>query len=463
MANKYHQQTNREVTKMKHRTDSETLATPILTGLFALANAAAIVGVILLSLGVLVATPVHAQETVNIKIKDAEGEIADAMREAEQALAGLDNLDERISISFDDDDEYSSKPKLGVYLDNLDFEDAYKMRYPYCHGVLVDGIVDGGAADMAGIIEEDIIMYFDGKKVLYEDHLVRLIGTKKFGQSAMVVYFRDEAMDSTLVTFVAPPEKKDKKKHSDDVFVTSEDGSKKKKKKSVGFGGGGYTPVVIQDEFTDVVDLMTDLGLTQTPFQDWGLLLHGGRGEGNVGNGWFLGGFGNGGGLKSTVNVINPANNVQIERKIDFKMGMGGLTIKKRLALLNSVTLGAGIGLGGAGMTVNVTQTEGDFNWPGTAVSTIGEQLLTTANNTITISRAYAIAAPEAEVMLKLTDWMRLRASYGYVYGYSFRNGWTTSVNNQDLEAGRDTYELVGSPDTPLEASTISVGLWFGF
>jgi len=36
-------------------------------------------------------------------------------------------------------------------------------------------------------------------------------------------------------------------------------------------------------------------------------------------------------------------------------------------------------------------------------------------------------------------------------------------VNNQDLETGRDTYELVGSPDTQLQATAMSLGLWFGF
>jgi len=349
---------------------------------------------------------------------------------------------------------------LGVYLDNLDFEDAYKMRYPYCFGVLVDGLVNGGNADRAGLIEGDIIMYFDGKKVLYEDHLVRLISSKNFGDQVQVVYFRDENMDSLMVTFAMP---ESSKKDTDGNVFVSGDEKPGKKKRSVGYGGGGFTPVVIQDDFADVEVLMNDLGLTQTPFQDWGMLLYGGRGEGMVGNGWFLGGYGNGGALTSTVNVMNPANNVQIERKIAFTLGMGGMTIKKRVALLDFLTLGAGIGLGGGGMKVNVTQTEGDFNWPGTDPTTIGDQLLTTANNTITISRMFAIASPEVEAMVRLTSWMRLRVSYGGVYGYSFRNGWTTSVNNQDLETGRDTYELVGSPDTPLQASTIGIGLWFGF
>ena len=460
--------TNREVANMLQRNHSDSQSTPTA----AISSILAVLGIMVLSLILLTNTPVYAQEAA-IKVKldqleDEQGEIERAVRKAERALEELD-LDETIDISYGDD-SYSSKPKMGVYLQNLDFEDAYKRRYPYCHGVLIDGIVDGGNADRAGIIEDDIIMYFDGSKVLYEDHLVRLISSKDFGDTVPVVYFRDEAIDSTMLTFVKPEPKPEKDDDKDDDIILSDDGGKKKKKYSVGYGGGGYTPMIINDEaaFADVEALMNDLELTQTPFQDWGVLLHGGGGQGNVGNGWFLGGYGAGGHLNSTVNVTNPNTGATLQRKIDFSMGLGAFTVDKRVPLFNLATLSAGVGLGGGTMRVNVTQTEGDFNWPDPnnadpAFESIGDQLLTTANNTLTISRNYAIVQPRVSAMVKLTSWMRLRAEYGMVYGYSFRPGWTTSVNNQDLETGRDTYELVGSPDTQLQATAMSLGLWFGF
>ncbi len=451
MGNKVIDQMNREESKMQTRTRTE--AAPTLITIFA---------VLLFSGMMLMSAPAMAQESIKVEINDIGEELKDAARDIEEAMAEI-GMDDKIEISFDDDDE-GDKPKLGVYLNNLDFEDAYKMRYPYCHGVLVSGTVTNGNAERAGIIEDDVIMFFDGKKVLYEDHLVRLIRSKHFGDQASIVFFRDESMDSTTVTF-APPKKKAKMDEDFDWDEDWEDDGKKKKHRfghDVGSGGGGYTPIIVQDDFADVAVLMDDLGLTQTPFQDWGILLHGGGGEGHVGNGWFLGGYGNWGELPSKVNVLNPANNVQIERDIRFRAGLGAFSVKKRVSPIQKLTVGLGMGIGGSTLKLDVTQTEGDFNWPGTDTVSIGTQLLTTANNTLTISKNYFLVHPRVEAMFALTDWMRLRFEYGYLYGYSLRSGWKTSVNNEDLEFGND-YELVGSPNTPLEAPTVSVGLWFGF
>ncbi len=65
--------------------------------------------------------------------------------------------------------------------------------------------------------------------------------------------------------------------------------------------------------------------------------------------------------------------------------------------------------------------------------------------------------------MLKLTPWMRLKAEYGYLYGYSFSDGWNTTLGDGSIEMEKESYELDGSPATELAASTISLGLWFGF
>ena len=435
---------------MKLRTESESAVTPWMTSLLAAANGLAIVTVIVLSIMLLTSTPVFAQENVKIQLNDVEKDLKQAALDIEDALSEV-GLDDRVEISFDDDED---RPKLGVYLDNLDFEDAYKLRYPYCFGVYVDGTVTNGNAERAGIIEGDIIMYFDGKKVLYEDHLVRLIRTKRFGETAKVVYFRDEAKDSTVVTFTQPVKKdKDMAKDQDWEWDQDDDG-KKRKKKSVGHGGGGYIPYVVGGDFGDIEDLMLELGLNNSPFEgkDYGIFLHGGGGKGNVGNGWFLGGFGAGGGLQKSVNLDS------LSRKINFNMGFGAFTIDKRLALFDWLTLGAGVGLGGATYRVNVLQIGDSFSW-----DNIGTELIDNGNNAITITKNYAIVQPRVEAMLRLTDWMRLRAEYGYLYGYSFDTGWNTIVESEDYDWGRETYELNGSPDTKLEAPTISLGLWFGF
>jgi len=414
--------------------------------------------VLTFSVAIFMATPIFAQSGIHLDfqldqdMKQLEEDMQDVAQEVQDALNEI-GVETNLNITIDEHDN-DSRPKLGVYLNNMDFEDAYKMRYPYAHGVLVNGTVNNGAADKAGIIEDDIIMYFDGTKVRYEDHLVRLIRTKNFGDQVKIVFWRDEGMDSTIVTFDPPLVKQ--KKGDGPLTMVDEDAKSKKRKNSRGFGGGGFTPMFVQDNFADVTVLMTELGLSTTPFNSDGVLLWGGSGQGYVGNGWFLGGFGNGTSLSSTAIVPDGANS--IDRDITFSMGFGGLTIEKRLAPFSWATLSGGVGIGGGGMDLNVTQTDGDFNW-----FTVGDSLLTTRATSVSFSKNYAIVHPRASLMLKLTSWMRLKAEYGYMYGYPFSDGWKTTLEGNNVDMKKDSYQLADSPNTALEASTISLGLWFGF
>ncbi len=421
--------------------------------LIAMANSGVLAIVLTFAVSLLIVSPAFAQGGTKIQIEVAQNldeELNDVAQEVQNALSEI-GVETDINININEDDS-DSHPKLGVYLSNMDFEDAYKMRYPYAYGVLVNGTVNNGAADKAGIIEDDIIMYFGGTKVRYEDHLVRLIRSKHFGDQVSIVFWRDETIDSTVVTFVAPVgEKKETQ-----LKMTEENKRDKKRKNSRGFGGGGFTPMLVQDEFVDVVTLMGELGLSSTPFRSEGIVLWGGSGQGYVGNGWFLGGFGNGGNLLKTVTV--PDGTGSVDRDISFAMGFGGLTIEKRLAPFSWAVLGGGVGIGGGGINLSVTQRDGEFSW-----KYLETELLNTKSTSVNFSKNYAIVHPRASVMLKLTSWMRLKAEYGYLYGYAFTDGWKTTLGGQSMDENKNSYELVGSPDTELSAPTMSLGLWFGF
>ena len=449
--------------KMTKTTDYPTTWTTISGAVIAFSNVGVLASVITILVSLMLVTPVFAQAgeaQVSIKLnslgafdqdlKEVEQELGEVAKEVQEALDEI-GIETGIKIQFDDE-EGESRPKLGVYLNDMDFEDAYKMRYPYAHGVLVNGTVNNGSADQAGIIEDDIIMYFDGSKVLYEDHLVRLIRSKHFGDQVQVIFWRDEALDSTIVTFVKPV-KKDKEKA---LTLVDEEKEEKKRRNSRGYGGGGFTPMLVEDPFVDAVALMTNLGLSSTPFKTEGIILWGGSGQGYVGNGWFLGGFGNGTSYSNSIPIT--VGSEVIDRKVSMAIGFGGFTVEKRLAPFSWATLGVGVGLGGGGIDVSVTQNDGDFSW-----ITIGADLLDTRTTTVNFSKNYAIAHPRASLMLKLTPWMRLKAEYGYLYGYSFSDGWNTTLGDGSIEMEKESYELDGSPATELAASTISLGLWFGF
>jgi len=428
-----------------------------LSGTLIVAGRGILAIVLTFAVSLLIATPAHAQEGRTIKIEiaqDLEQELGEVAMEVQEALDDI-GIETGIHINIDDNDS-DSRPKLGVYLSDMDFEDAYKMRYPYAHGVLVNGTVNNGAADEAGIIEDDIIMFFDGTKVRYEDHLVRLIRTKNFGDQAAVVYWRDEAIDSTVATFTAPI----KKERDPQLKMADEDKKDKKRKNSRGYGGGGFTPMLVQDDFPEMVELMTELGLSSTPFSSEGIVMWGGSGQGYVGNGWFLGGFGNGGGLTNTVTAMHSDGVTEVERQVSFAIGYGGLTVEKRLAPFSWAVISAGVGLGLGGVDLNVTQDDGQFSW-----TNLNDELIDTKSTSVNFSKNYAIAHPRASVMVKLTGWMRLRAEYGYLYGYGFSDGWKTTLGNNSLDTELDTYELVGSTGkmSELGAPTMSLGLWFGF
>lgn len=455
---------------MTKTTDHQTAWRKFSGTVIAIANGGAMFSAVAMSIALLIAAPVFAQgegNQVTIRfheMQDVGQEIEDELREVEDELnevalevqEALDEigLDTGIKIHINDHDG-DSRPKMGVYLSNMDFEDAYKMRYPFAHGVLVNGIVNNGNADKAGIIEDDIIMYFGESKVLYEDHLVRLIRSKKFGDQVQVIFWRDEAQDTTVVTFVQP-EKKEKDKQ---LAVVGED-KKKERRNSRGYGGGGFTPMFVQDDFKDLGDLMTSLGLEGTPLSDEGVVMWGGSGQGYVGNGWFLGGFGNFGGLDKNVKAAHSDSVTIVKRKVTLSMGYGGLTVEKRLAPFSWMVISGGVGLGFGGIDLNVTQDDGEFSW-----DNINDELIDTKSTVVNFSKNYAIAHPRASVMLKLTGWMRLRAEYGYLYGYGFSDGWNTTLGNSSIEPSQETFELTGSTDklSELGASTVSVGLWFGF
>ena len=190
-----------------------------------------------------------AQEDVDVEvtIDEVNQTIDEAMEEVEEALEEIESIKGIKPVVININRTSSNTPKMGVYLADMDFEDAYKMHYPYCYGVLVKGIVPGGPSQQAGIISGDIIMEFDGKKARFEDHLVKLIKSKNLGDEVEVKLFRDEEVLLAILTLSTLTSE------GKEGIVITKDG-KKKKKLSVGFGGGSWIPVwyAAKDEFEDI-------------------------------------------------------------------------------------------------------------------------------------------------------------------------------------------------------------------
>ena len=138
-------------------------------------------------------TSLIAQSELN---EEAATEIEEALREVEEELSGM-------NIHIDLGGKYKNgSPKLGIYLENLDFEKVYEKHYPNNYGVLVTGVVSGGNADRAGILKGDILMEFDSELIRFEDHLLNLRDGKAHGDSATVKVFRNEKEVTALSIFL---------------------------------------------------------------------------------------------------------------------------------------------------------------------------------------------------------------------------------------------------------------------
>ena len=332
-----------------------------------------------------------------------------------------------------DSDENSIR--LGIYLSDLDFEEAYEMHYDECYGVLVTGVVKGGNSHKAGLTKGDIIMEFDGQKVRYEDHLISLRDTKRIGDTVTITYFRNENVLTTDVTFEKYTEAEEDENES--WTGTS---SKKNKKMSVGFGGGGPYATFVDYDLKRLNNYIESRGFD--PIKDDALVFVGGGGMGNVGNGLFIGGMG--AGFKYESNTTTTAGN---ERKLNIESGFGGVQVVKKVALFSpKVIFDFGTVIGGGRTTIEVGQTDGNYSWDNTSVDN-------TNNWYEKYEKDYFVLYPSVGVMVRVKSWFGIHASAGYLKTYSPKDAWKSFPFEDDV---------AGPAPEPINGQTLAIGVWFG-
>lgn len=108
--------------------------------------------------------------------------------------------DVRVQIMGDDDElrwlsggtDMEKRPLLGVYISNYD-KDGQK-------GALIDGLVEGSAAQKAALKEGDVIVGVNGKEINSEKQLKEVIASFEVGEEVNVKYLRDGKKASQKVT-----------------------------------------------------------------------------------------------------------------------------------------------------------------------------------------------------------------------------------------------------------------------
>ncbi|MEA2104941.1 MAG: PDZ domain-containing protein [Candidatus Cloacimonadota bacterium] len=367
---------------------------------------------------------------------DKLGQIAETIIEEVQEES---DDDVSISVSINKEKNVGGTPKMGVYLRDINFQEAYEKHYDHCFGVLITGVTTGGGAHKAGLIGGDIVMEFDGQKVRFESQLSNLIKSKNIDEEVLVKYFRDGKEFTTLLVLQAPKSK--------GIFVDKGEypEGKKPHKLSAGNGGGGWIPVWFQpkDKFEDINKIIEDCGfssLGENQFFYWGL-----GGKGNIGKGWFLGGMGSW--YSETLRNSDSLG----ARRMALDIGYGGVTLDKRIPIFRKLVTSFGFMLGWGGYEVEFSQMGENYDW-----DQLGIQLGSSENNYVQLTKEYLLFQPKMALLYRINDWLGFRAEGGYMFGLPFYEGWRSNVCE-------DYYEIENSPNTKFEGYTISIGPWFGF
>jgi len=333
--------------------------------------------------------------------------------------------------------EKSGEPFLGIYLDDLTFEEAYKQHYEESYGVKVEGVIEGGPAEAAGLMENDIIMQFNGEKIHHEDHLVRLIRSYSVGDEVPITYFRDGRVRETTAVLRGRGEKED------------EDEKEERGREKIDAGGGGITVYTswLEPEHGEISNLLGEMGfadvLTTPPIGEYsvqGLLTRGFQLQFGIENNWYWG---------LVFNQYNTKKRTQLNRHLDYEFGYWGFTVDKRVPVVRPILLTGGIMAGFASYDLKIFEMTENYNW-----RRLNEQLENGVNNFVHFQKKYLIAQPNVGMIVRFTDNIGIQGKVGYDITHSYDAGWKAKVID-------DKFEINDSPETEVSGPTYSVGLWF--
>ena len=92
---------------------------------------------------------------------------------------------------------------LGINITDLDNEVANELGLNISQGVLVESLVDGGAAQYAGVLPNDVIIQVNGKTVKSSPDLLEAVGGSKAGEMVSLVVNRSGKQENISVRLKA--------------------------------------------------------------------------------------------------------------------------------------------------------------------------------------------------------------------------------------------------------------------
>jgi len=373
---------------------------------------------------------------------DTDTEELEDARHIIMELKGLDDINTKVVINQQNGKEAPDAAYFGLYMEDLTFPKAQELNYKGNHGVLVTGVVRESPAWNYRLQEDDIILSINNREVTNFATFEKIQKTLRAGDVVTIIVFRDGMQDSLDLTVGS---------RGDKSSGTSTTPKSTRKKLSPGYGGGTWIPMWVQMDMDDINGLISNPALGFREYKDEFLLQQGLGGKFPVGKGYFLGGqitWYNDSKRKNSTSSENPGYHLWMQ----YGSTMGGVTLDKRIPITKNIVTSLGLLVGGANHELEFVNTNAAYNWndlPGT---------ITGSNNThFKISKGYLLAQPRAELLVRFTPWLGLRAEGGYMYGVNLREDWRV------IGMGEEQYEVVDSPNTKYEGITFSIGPWFGF
>ncbi len=103
----------------------------------------------------------------------------------------LDNLKNNESIP---------KPYIGIYMADLQEGWLRELKVDSTDGVVIQSIIEGSPAEMAGLRPYDVILNIDGEKIADTEQLSKVIQDKEIGSKVEMTVSRDGTMMTTVVS-----------------------------------------------------------------------------------------------------------------------------------------------------------------------------------------------------------------------------------------------------------------------
>jgi len=326
----------------------------------------------------------------------------------------------------------TTTPVLGIKFTDLDVKQVYEMNYPFNYGVLVTRT----SPTLTGlaVFPDDILLNLDDDRILYADHLQKLIKSRQIGESVRISYYRAGKIYTGQTTLTPRNE-------ADEMFIPRK---RQPFRQTRGFGGGGYRLQAIANDPAPLNSILSNLSLGDAPAY---LLLHGADIEFLVGNGMFCGLQGNWGGFSRNGTIT--VNSIPIDRTAYYRAATYTVSLEKRWRPGDRWLLSTGMqfGLGRNYLDIYQTPTNQNLTWDD--IDSSGA-----VSNFLALKQKLLVYQPSITLSYRVAPvfWLKLEA--GYQGSFAAQNWYNVTE--------KDAFTLAGQKQS-LNGWSVSISPWFGF